>query len=160
MTRERDPEAAPGWPEDKEGASVGDFETIREAAQDDETRDFQRLAARRVPVLRGGGWEGIFEGADGLGAWGHRRLQRQLIHSIARELDGEVWAHVSVSRRDHRMPNWEQVRDIWRLVYPDTLGIVVVPPEDKHVSLAEVAHIWGCLTRPAAPDFTHGLGSI
>ena len=137
-----------------------DLEAIRAAAQDDETRGYQRLAAHRVPLLHCAGWRVLYEGGDGLGAWGHPRLQRRFIHSIAREADGEVWAHVSLSRSDKRMPSWEQVRDIWRLVYPSLYGIVVIPPEDKHVNIAEVAHIWGCLTKPTVPDFTHGIGSI
>jgi hypothetical protein len=84
----------------------------------------------------------------------------RMIHSIAREEDGHVWAHVSVSRRDGVMPTWDQARDVWRLIYPTVLGVVVVPPEDKHVDLAEVAHVWGNLDVPALPDFTHGLGTI
>jgi hypothetical protein len=58
------------------------------------------------------------------------------------------------------MPTWGQARDVWRLLYPTVLGVIVIPPEDRHINLAEVAHVWGNLDRPAVPDFTHGMGTI
>jgi hypothetical protein len=127
---------------------------------DAEEQGYIRLAFHRTPLITFAGWRMVRDCEDGLGAWRHPRLQRNFIHSVAREEDGEVWAHVSLSRFDQRMPTWDQTRDLWRLIYPDILGIIVIPPEDKHVNIAEVAHIWGCLTRPAAPDFTRGTGSI
>jgi hypothetical protein len=135
-------------------------EREREKAQDDETRGYQRLAEpirRRFTVE---GWEQQTEADDGLGCWDQKTYGFRLIHSIARELDGDVWAHVSMSRRDRLMPNWRQVRDVWRLCYPELIAVVVIAPEAKHVNLAEVAHVWGNLSRPAVPDFTHGLGTI
>jgi hypothetical protein len=139
------------------------IEEIRAEAQDDETRGLIRLTVRRcLPLLSGGGWQVVFPGEDGLGCWDKKRgrYQLRLIHSIARELDGDVWAHLSVSRRDGVLPTWDQARDVWRLLYPDITGVVVIPPETDHVNLGEVAHIWGDLTRPAVPDFTHGLKTI
>lgn len=73
-------------------------------------------------------------------------------------VDGDVWAHVSLSRADRVMPAWEQVWDV--LLYPETAGVVVIPAAASHVSYAEVAHVWGNLDRPAVPDFSHGLGTI
>lgn len=128
--------------------------------QDVGTTLYQVKAVKREPMVRFAGWYSVMAADDGLGCWDHPRLQRRFIHSIARELDHEVWAHVSLSRWDKRMPTWEQVRDIWRLLYPDTTGIVVIPPEDKHVNLAEVAHVWGCLTATPLPDFTRGGRTI
>ena len=58
------------------------------------------------------------------------------------------------------MPTWEHTRDAWRLLYPDIAGVVVVPPKSKHVNIAEVAHVWGCLTKLTVPDFTQGGDSI
>ncbi len=113
------------------------------------------LAARLVEAR----WTLAAAAADGLGCWVLRRRGLRLIHSLSRE-DGAVWAHVSLSRADRVMPAWEQVRDVWRLLYPETAGVVVIPPAASHVDHAEVAHVWGNLDRPAVPDFSHGLGTI
>lgn len=107
------------------------------------------------------GWRQVQPGADGLGAWRHGPRRLGLIHSLALEGDGEVWEHVSLSRRDGTLPTWEQVRDGFHDVAGDeATGVVVIPPKAKHVNLAEVAHVWRCLSRDVLPDFTHGTGSI
>jgi hypothetical protein len=132
-----------------------------DTGQDDETRGLIRLVERGVtPSLKAAGWRCLYPGEDGLGCWAHLRRGLRLIHSVARELDGDCWAHVSVSSRSGFMPSWGQTRDCWRLIYPNLAGVIVIPATDKHVNLAEVAHVWGNLTRPAVPDFTHGLGTI
>jgi len=106
-------------------------------------------------------WVCVAPGADGLGLWRHGARGLGLIHSVALEQDGELWEHISVSRRDGVLPDWEQVRDVFHEVCgPDALGIIVVPPKAEHVNLNEVAHVWRCLTRRPLPDFTHGLGTI
>ena len=106
-------------------------------------------------------WRQVHRGFDGLGSWKHGARGLGLIHSIAREEDGQLWEHVSVSRADDRMPSWEQLRDTFREVCgPEALGIVVIPPRGEHVDIAEVAHVWRCLTRRPLPDFTRGLRSI
>jgi hypothetical protein len=117
-----------------------------------------RVAEARLARHR---WRRVTPGADGLGAWLHDARGFGLIHSVAIEQDGELWEHVSISRRDGTMPTWEQVRDVFREVCgPEALGIVVVPPKDEHVDIAEVAHVWRCLTRRPLPDFTRGGRSI
>lgn len=106
-------------------------------------------------------WKLVKPGMDGLGAWTHGSRGLGLIHSIALEQDGEVWEHISVSRKDGEMPTWEQVRDVFHEVCgDDALGIIVVPPKDEHVNIAEVAHVWRCLTKRPIPDFTRGSRSI
>lgn len=135
----------------------------QEASQDDETRGFVRLAKRdALPRLVRARWVLRYEGEDGIGCLDlvGGKFALRLIHSIAREDDGEVWAHVSLSRRDRIMPTWEQTRDAWWAVYDQTPGVVVVAPRTEHVNIAEVAHVWGCLTRRTVPDFSHGLGTI
>jgi hypothetical protein len=106
-------------------------------------------------------WRCVTPGADGLGAWEHRARGLGLIHSVAIEADGQVWEHVSVSRADGVMPSWEQLRDVFREVCgDDALGVVVIPPKSEHVDIAEVAHVWRCLTRRPLPDFARGGSSI
>lgn len=111
--------------------------------------------------LRRNHWKQVTRGADGLGAWRHGARRLHLIHSFGVEEDGQLWEHVSISRDDDTMPTWEQVRDVFHEVCgPDALGIIVIPPKQEHVNLAEVAHAWHCMTRRPLPDFTRGLGSI
>jgi hypothetical protein len=107
------------------------------------------------------GWTRVHRGADGAGQWLDLYRQLALMHSVAWEEDGELWEHISVSRADRVMPTWEQTRDVFReIAGPDALGIIVIPPKAEHVNLAEVAHVWRCLTARPLPDFTGGSGSI
>ena len=121
------------------------------------TGSFQPARAR----LQRNHWKQLRRGIDGLGAWRHSPRKLVLIHSFGTESDGHLWEHVSLSRDDGLMPSWEQVRDVFHEVCgSDALGIIVVPPKAEHVNIAEVAHIWRCLTRRPLPDFTRGTGSI
>jgi hypothetical protein len=144
------------------GISRDEFLELQKAGQDDETAGLIALTERRcVPILRANRWECRFPGADGLGCWDRRgKFGMRLIHSIARETDGDVWSHLSLSRSDGVMPTWEQTRDVWRLLFDQIAGVIVIPPASSHVSIAEVAHVWGNLSRPTVPDFTHGLPTI
>lgn len=106
-------------------------------------------------------WKCHTPGADGLGRWVHRARGLGMIHSVAIEQDGELWEHLSLSRSDGKLPGWEQVRDVFHEVCgPNALGVIVVPPMEEHVDIAEVAHVWHCLTKRPLPDFTRGMGSI
>jgi hypothetical protein len=99
-------------------------------------------------------------GADGLGLWVNRKHGLRLIHSEDVEEDHQLWGHVSLSRQDRAFPTWLQVRDANWLIYPDRAGVVVVAPMTTHVNLAEVAHVWTCLTADTVPDFTRGTAMI
>jgi hypothetical protein len=116
----------------------------------------------QVRRLQRDGWVLREPNRDGIGCWDHNQRGRRLVHSIAREKDGQAWAHVSLSSRDGVMPGWEAVRDAGWLLYPDQAGGIVVAPMAGHVNLNEVAHIWYKLTGddPVVPDFSHGLGTI
>lgn len=114
----------------------------------------------QVRRLEAEGWTLRQENLDGLGIWDHRRWGLRIIHSVARELDGQAWAHVSVSTREGTMPTWLEARNAGWLMYPDRAGLIVVAPADTHVNLGEVAHVWYCLTAAPVPDFSHGIGSI
>jgi hypothetical protein len=106
------------------------------------------------------GWTHRERNNDGIGVWDHRDRGLRILHSLSREADGQVWAHVSVSRRSGLMPSWDQVRDAGWLLYPRRFGIIVVAPKASHVNRAEVGHVWYCLTAASCPDFSHGLGTI
>ncbi|MBA3654565.1 MAG: hypothetical protein H0W70_10270 [Actinobacteria bacterium] len=140
---------------------MSDIDEMRRQSQDDETRgQIMLLKAEAYPRLARAGWLLRYEGEDGLGLLDQPKRNLRIIHSIAREQDGDVWAHLSLSRRDRTFPTWEQTRDAWWLIYPNLAGVIVVAPQTKHVNVAEVAHVCGNLSKPAVPDFTRGLGTI
>lgn len=118
--------------------------------------------AEQARALAHNGWKQVDQNLDGLGTWDHRERGLRMIHSIAREEDDQVWAHVSVSHPGGMrvMPSWFETRDTGQLLYPDRFGIIVVAPPSRHVNLAEVAHVWYCLTGASCPDFSHGMGTI
>lgn len=129
-------------------------------SQDDETR---ALVAAGLPAqaerLTRAGFRQSRQAGDGAGCWDHRRRPLRIIHSVSREADGQAWAHVSVSHYDNSLPGWYEVRDAQWLLYPDQPGLVVIAPVGEHVDIANVAHVWTCLTARVLPDFRH-LGMI
>lgn len=129
---------------------------------DDEVRGYIELMRKPVSLrLHDFGWTCRYEGEDGIGCWDHiGNPQIRMIHSAAREDDGQVWSHVSLSRKDGIYPTWEQQRDVFRLIHPDQPGVIVVSPASEHVNIAEVAHVWCCLTQRTVPDFSSGTGTI
>jgi hypothetical protein len=131
--------------------TLHDEECAALCARDREAQE-ARLAAR--------GWRRRYPNLDGIGMWDSRGRRLRLLHSISREPDGQPWAHVSVSNPANTMPTWNEVRDAGWLLYPVRHGIIVVAPEGGHVNIANVAHVWYCLTAPSCPDFTHGMGTI
>lgn len=120
----------------------------------------ERDRAGQAARLQAEGWVLRLENLDGLGMWDHVRWGLRIVHSVARELDGHAWAHVSVSTREGTMPGWLETRNAGWVMYPERPGLIVVAPRGTHVSLAEVAHVWYCLTADPVPDFSHGIGSI
>lgn len=143
-------------------AASGDYEAVMAAAHDPEVvklalshrPDQERRLTAAGWVLRDGDQDG------GCGMWDHTRWPIRLIHSVAREADGQIWGHVSVSRRSGTLPEWAELRNAQRLLYPHRTGLIIVPPEAEHVDVSEVHHCWTCLTRDdLIPDFRH-LGTI
>lgn len=125
--------------------------------------EVQALIAADLPGqferLRRAGFAQREEGHAGVGIWDNRRALMRVCHSVGREADGQVWAHTSVSFKDDRLPAWYVIRDVQWIMYPGRMGIVVVAPEDEHVNISEVHHVWTCLTADPVPDFRR-LGQV
>lgn len=123
--------------------------------------EVEKLAAAHLPAqkarLLAAGWYQREGSADGAGIWDHRKRGLRLLHSVAREDDGLIWGHVSLSRRDDNLPGWYELKDAQWLLYPENRGLVVIAPETEHFSIAEIMHTWTCLTGEPVPDFrTYG----
>lgn len=106
------------------------------------------------------GWYIVQAGQDG--ALYSALLERIcVIESLATELDGKRWHHVSVSRPD-RMPSYEDlcfVKKHW--IGEDRYAYQVFAPRTKHVNIHQYClHLWSCLDGPALPDFTRGGNTL
>jgi hypothetical protein len=95
--------------------------------------------------------------------WDYRSSLR-VIWSEGKQLDGRWWAHVSVSRRDEKLPTWEQLTTVKDLfIGTEAEAYQVLPPEARYVNQHPgVLHLWACRDEPGGvlPDFTMGSGSI
>jgi hypothetical protein len=104
--------------------------------------------------LRRAGWVRVAGGNDGAGWHAHPEQGLKMIHSVSRESDGNLWGHFSMSLYgEARLPTWYELRDMQWLLYPGLAGIQVVAPQERHYSIAEVLHIWTCLTADVLPAF-------
>ncbi len=92
-------------------------------------------------------------------AWRHGSLQ--VICSVARELDGKHWLHVSCSKPT-TLPTWEELSRVKEaFVGVEEQAVSLFPRQSQHVNLHPFClHLWCCLEGDPLPDFTRGLGTI
>lgn len=78
--------------------------------------------------------------------------------SCAERADRKRWLHVSVSRRDTKMPTWEQMSQVKRVFIGDErTALQIMPPKGKHVNIHPAClHLWHCLDGEVTPDMTAG----
>jgi hypothetical protein len=104
--------------------------------------------------LRRDGWVLVAKAEDGAGWFAHPKRVMKMVHSLSREPDGHLWGHFSMSRADgEELPGWYDLRDMQWLLYPGLKGMQVIVPPADHVSVAEVLHVWTCLTADVLPAF-------
>ena len=87
-------------------------------------------------------------------AW--QKAGLRVLASHAREADGMLWLHVSVSRSD-RIPSWDDLKVI-RTVFigDDRLALQVFPPKEEWINLHPYClHLWAPLGHNPIPDFRH-----
>lgn len=84
-----------------------------------------------------------------------------VITSVAVELDGKRWFHVSCSRKDH-LPSWNDLRRVKDLfVGTGRSAIQVLPKQSEYVNIhPRVLHLYTCLDGDPLPDFTRGTESL
>ena len=121
--------------------------------------DIVRQVLARVPPS----WAMVEESFDGAL---FRRGGVQVIITVAREYDNEVWVHVSGSERKGpgdklHLLDWEQLKRVKNDFLGDAYAYQVFPPSEDYVNLQPVLHLWARLDGKAVlPDFTHGMKSI
>lgn len=126
----------------------------------DAWRERVAAVARCVPGLLPGHWQEVEVRLDGR-AYRNDRQGLRVIWSVAREQDGRLWQHVSVSHRA-RLPTWDELVRVkeW-LIGRDVDAYQVLPARERWVNLhPHVLHLWRCLDGDPLPDFTAGSGQI
>ena len=79
--------------------------------------------------------------------------------------DGELWRHVSVSKRDHKDRlvdvSWEEICDVKDKFIGDRYAYMVFPPKENYVNIAHVFHLW-CRVHndKVLPEFSRIINGI
>lgn len=88
----------------------------------------------------------------------------QVLTSLAREEDERHWIHVSVTRKDLRMPSYDDLKRVKILfIGSQRTAIQLFPKASNHINQHETClHLWCCVDDDTfgLPDFTSGLGTI
>lgn len=115
----------------------------------------QTLEPRVLPYS----WRLLTRTLDGA-KYQHESLMT-VITSVALELDGKVWLHVSLARRS-RLPSWDDVVAVKNLfIGEDETALQVLPPRDRYINIhPHCLHLWHCLDGAVTPDFARGGRSI
>ena len=110
------------------------------------------------------------------GCHGFRRGNIQVLVSVSREEDGNIWIHVSLCGRrgpdttwgrqpptSYFLPSQEDLKRVKNdFIGDDRWAYQVFPDEANYINQNPyVLHLYALLeNRNALPDFTHGIGSI
>ncbi len=90
---------------------------------------------------------------------GYRAMYKDLLIMVTDfvERDGKAWRHASVSRRDRKIPTYEDLKNLYELTMEGLVAYQLFVPPDQHFTLktVEVLHLWACLEGPVTPDFRH-----
>lgn len=106
------------------------------------------------------GWNLETPGADG-GFWRNKKKNMIVIASIAVELDGHRWLHMSITSKN-RIPTYEELTFMKKHWAGDVRKcIMVFPSTTEHVNIhPRCLHLWCCIDSDPLPDFTQGMGTI
>lgn len=74
----------------------------------------------------------------------------RVIETIADKEDGKNWLHVSVSKRNKKMPSYEELAEVRRVfIGEERECYMVYPPKERYVNLhPSVLHLYSCLDQP------------
>ena len=120
--------------------------------------DLYDILGWRPPIVLPPAWSVMRRVGDGV-AW-TTTGGLGVIVSVAKELDGRRWVHLSCSRRG-RLPTWADLREVKSVVLGDVYAYQVLPPAAKYVNIhPSCLHLFHCLDADPMPDFTRGTGSL
>ena len=92
---------------------------------------------------------------------GYAGKWRHLKFLVSAELHrGRWWIHATVSRRDRKMPTYDDLKDCKRLtIGDDRMALQLFPLAEEHIDIAgpafgvEVLHLWSPDDARILPDF-------
>lgn len=103
----------------------------------------------------------------------YETVNTRVIVSAGTEEDGKRWLHLSVSKRDGRMPRWDELLEVRDVVAgAEALAIHVCPPRSEHFDVfmngvlrdrparerVEIMHLWVPLEGSPLPNFLRARG--
>ncbi len=115
-------------------------------------------ASDHRPLVLSKGWKITEYAADGYTAMSNA-LGLAVILTLAIERDGKPWKHISVSRRDCRIPDYLDMQEVRRqFVKADEHAYMVFPCRDEYVNISaktgvEVLHLFIPIGHRPLPDF-------
>ena len=95
------------------------------------------------------GWRIAERRADGM-LW-QRLIGEKItvIESIAIELDGKRWLHVSVAKPNKKTPSYDDVQLLRKLFIGEEMeSYMIFPPKQRYVNINPVLHLFACLDQP------------
>lgn len=92
--------------------------------------------------------------SDGL-KFQHYLYPLTVICSVAKELDGKLWLHVSFAH-PKRIPDYDEIQKIKKhFIGENKYAIMVFPEKDKHVNIHPYClHLWHCVDGHPLPEFS------
>ena len=74
-----------------------------------------------------------------------------VIVGLEKKSDGRLWMHASVSRKNRKMPTYEDLLKLKQITFgPERTAVQIFPPEERHIDIGtklprpvEVLHLWG-----------------
>lgn len=77
------------------------------------------------------------------------------------QVDGDLWIHISLSRRA-QMPDYADLTEVKAVFLgPDRKAIMVLPAKGEHYNLHPYClHLYSPITRDPLPDFRTGEGQL
>lgn len=115
-------------------------------------------ASDHRPLVLSKGWKITDYAPDGYTAMNYT-LGLAVILTLAIERDGKPWKHISVSRRDCRIPDYLDMQEVRRqFVKADEHAYMVFPCRDEYVNISaktgvEVLHLFIPIGHRPLPDF-------
>ncbi len=115
-------------------------------------------ASDHLPLVLSKGWKIIERGPDGFTSMNYT-LGLACITTLAIERDGNPWKHISISRRDCRIPDYLDIQEVRRqFVKADEHAYMIWPPRDEYVNISaktgvEVLHLFIPIGHRPLPDF-------
>lgn len=97
-------------------------------------------------------WRQISPGIAPIGAVAFRLYSLVILCSVDTTPES-TWLHVSVSHA-HRLPTWDELREIKETLMGDVLVVQVLPPKSEYVNVHQnCLHLWRRLDGPTMPGF-------